>query len=63
MQKQVPNPDGSLKYTNMVDCAQKTIKAEGITRLWAGLPTYIFRIGPHVMITLIASEFLKKKFK
>jgi len=58
-----PRPDGSLPYSGLIDCALKTAKNEGITGFWAGLPTYIFRIAPHVMITLVASEYLKKIFK
>jgi len=38
----------------------KTVKAHGVAGLWVGLPTYIFRISPHVMITLIVSERIKK---
>lgn len=57
------NPDGTMPYNGIIDCAMKTAKNEGITGYWAGLPTYIFRIAPHVMITLVASEMLKKFFK
>lgn len=56
-------PDGKFPYSGLSDCAIKSIKNEGILRLWAGLPTFLFRITPHVMITLVVSEFLKKKFK
>jgi len=38
----------------------KTIAKDGVAGMWVGLPTYIFRIAPHVMITLIVSERLKK---
>jgi solute carrier family 25 oxoglutarate transporter 11 len=37
----------------------KTAKFEGITGFWAGLPTYYFRVGPHAIITLMTSEYLK----
>jgi len=60
MQKQVPNADGSLPYKNIFNAMGQTIKADGIPGLWVGLPTYIFRIAPHVMITFIVSERLKK---
>ena len=63
LQKQVPLEDGTLKYSGLIDCAKQTVAKEGPTRLWAGLPTYIFRIAPHVMITLVASEYLKKLVK
>jgi solute carrier family 25 (mitochondrial oxoglutarate transporter), member 11 len=50
LQKQTKNADGTLPYKNFVDCAMKTAAREGITGFWAGLPTYIVRIAPHVMI-------------
>lgn len=31
----------------------KTAANEGILRFWAGFPTYVFRIAPHVMIVLL----------
>ncbi len=54
----VKNPDGTLPYKNFVDCAMKTAKNEGILRFWAGLPTYIFRIAPHVMIVNLIKKLL-----
>lgn len=54
-------PDGTFQYSGMLDCLMKTAKNEGIRGFWAGLPTYYFRVGPHAMITLIASEWLKRK--
>jgi solute carrier family 25 oxoglutarate transporter 11 len=53
VQKQVPGADGKLPYKNMFDCMQKTAAKEGVKSLWAGLPTFIFRIAPHVMIVSI----------
>lgn len=50
LQKQTKNPDGTLPYKNFVDCAIKTATREGILGFWAGLPTYVVRIAPHVMI-------------
>ena len=38
-----------------MDCALKTAKNESIAGFWAGLPTYIVRIAPHVMIV---SDFI-----
>lgn len=60
LQKMKKNADGSLPYKGFVDCAMKTAGREGITGFWAGLPTYYFRVGPHAIITLLASEFLRK---
>ena len=45
--------DGKLPYKNVPDCFKKSIKAEGITGLWVGFPTFVFRCGPHVVLTLL----------
>lgn len=50
MQKMTKNPDGTFPYKSLLDCAYKTAKNESILGFWAGLPTYIVRIAPHVMI-------------
>ena len=50
MQKMTKNPDGTFPYKSFVDCAVKTAQKEGIQRFWAGFPTYVVRIAPHVMI-------------
>lgn len=60
MQKQKPNPDGTMPYKNFVEGFTKTAAREGVTGLWAGLPTYYFRVGPHAIITLLSLEFYKK---
>jgi len=60
MQKQKPNAEGVLPYKSVPDCFAKTAAKEGITGFWAGLPTYYFRVGPHAIITLLASEQYKK---
>jgi len=60
LQKMKKGPDGKFPYDNMWDCMKKTARNEGITGFWAGLPTYYFRVGPHAMITLLASEYLRR---
>ena len=62
LQKMKAGPDGKYPYAGVFDCAKKTIANEGITGFWAGLPTYYFRVGPHAMITLMASEYLRTLF-
>ena len=52
-----------MPYKSLIDCAVKTATNESIIGFWAGLPTYVLRIAPHVMITLVASEQLKKHLK
>jgi solute carrier family 25 oxoglutarate transporter 11 len=60
LQKMKRLPDGTIPYSGFIDCAMKTATREGITGFWAGLPTYYFRVGPHAIITLMASEYLRK---
>lgn len=50
MQKMTRLPDGTMPYKSLIDCAKKTALNESILGFWAGLPTYIVRIAPHVMI-------------
>lgn len=60
IQKQKPDPvTGKMPFSGSLDCAMAQVRAGGITRLWAGFPTYYFRIAPHAMITLIAQEKVK----
>ena len=53
IQKQKAGPDGVLPYKNIGDCFAKSVAKEGVTGLWAGLPTYYFRVGPHAVIVLL----------
>jgi F0F1-type ATP synthase epsilon subunit len=45
-----------MPYSSLMDCAKKTFAREGITGFWAGLPTYVVRIAPHVMIVKFNDE-------
>lgn len=54
--------NGVLPYNGIVDCMTKTIKNEGVAKLWVGFPTFYIRIGPHVIITLAMNDFLRKIF-
>lgn len=64
IQKMKPDPvTGELPFKGPVDCAMRQVQQGGITRLWAGFPTYYFRIAPHAMITLIAQDQVKKIWK
>lgn len=58
MQKMVPNPDGTLPYNGPIDCAMKTLRHEGPLKFYTGFPTYLIRIGPHVVFTLIFQDTL-----
>ena len=50
LQKMTRKPDGTMPYRSLIDCAIKTAQREGIFGFWAGLPTFMVRICPHVMI-------------
>lgn len=64
IQKMKPDPvTGEMPFKGPVDCAMKQVQTGGITRLWAGFPTYYFRIAPHAMITLIAQDQIKSIWK
>ena len=53
---QAPDLKGVLPYKSMADCAVKTVRNEGYRGLWAGLPTFYFRVGPHAIIALLMLE-------
>lgn len=59
LQRMKANPDGSLPYKGMMDCAMKTIQKEGPLGFYTGFPTYYVRIAPHAMLTLLFSDVLK----
>ena len=58
LQKMTVQADGTMPYNGMLDCAKKTIAREGITGFWAGLPTFIVRISPHIMIVSIFKLYI-----
>ncbi len=55
-------PDGTMPYKSLLDCAFKTAANESIVGFWAGLPTYIVRIAPHVMIVRFLIHYIKIDF-
>uniref|UniRef100_A0A7R9YVR0 Uncharacterized protein n=2 Tax=Chlamydomonas euryale TaxID=1486919 RepID=A0A7R9YVR0_9CHLO len=60
MQKMQPMADGTMPYKNSLDCAMKTLAQEGPLKFYTGFPTYIMRIGPHVVFTLVFVDLLPK---
>ena len=59
LQRMKQLPDGRYPYKGMMDCAVKTISKEGVSGFYTGFPTYYARIAPHVMLSLLFSDFLK----
>jgi solute carrier family 25 oxoglutarate transporter 11 len=63
LQKQRPLPDGKMPFSGMLDCARKTLAAEGPTGFYKGYPTFLLRITPHiVMVWLFMEAFNKSKY-
>jgi hypothetical protein len=60
LQRMGPLPDGTMPYKGVLDCAVKITTREGPLALYTGLPTYIVRIAPYGLITLVATEMLTK---
>ena len=58
LQKMRANPDGSMPYKGFIDCARQVAVKEGPAAFYKGLSTYIVRISPHVIITLITLDYL-----
>lgn len=57
-QRMAKGADGTFPYKNFADCFMKTLSREGFTGFYVGFPTYVTRIAPHVIITLITQDFL-----
>jgi len=58
IQKQKPNPDGTLQYRSSLHCVQRVFTEEGPLAFYRGFWTYYLRIAPHVMITLFTLDAL-----
>ena len=61
-QKMIKGPDGQFPYASFGDCFRKSLKNEGPLGLYVGFPTYVIRIAPHVIITLLTTDFLNSRF-
>ena len=51
---------GKLPYSGNVDCAMKILKHEGVLGFYKGFGTFLIRIGPHVSMTLILLDVMKR---
>lgn len=58
LQDQKIGANGKLPYTGLLDCASKTVSAEGPVALWTGFSAYYMRCAPHAMILLLTVEQL-----
>ena len=55
-----PSPGQTPLYTGMVDCFAKSVKAEGITVLWAGFVPAFVKLAPYSVISLTLVDKLTK---
>lgn len=63
LQKQQPDARGILPYKSAVDCVVKTMQEGGPLRFYTGFGTYLARVVPHAMLTLIAANKIKQIWK
>ena len=64
--KMKPNAQGILPYAGVMDCLLKVVKTEGVLGLWVGLPTFMMKICPHAMTTLLIQDLfiiLSRKYE
>ena len=61
LQKMKPNAEGIYPYAGLIDAFRKTIAVDGVVGLWAGFPTYLVRIAPHAILTLLMADYLRAK--
>lgn len=62
LQKMTKNAEGKNPYNGVMDCLYKTIRKEGVTGLWVGYSTYLFRVAPHSMTALLVLDYLNNRF-
>lgn len=48
----------SESYRGILDCLLKSVRREGVLRLWVGLPVYFIRGTPHSFILLRCQQYL-----
>jgi len=59
IQKMKAGPDGKMPYKGIVDCFVKSVRKEGLSRLWVGFPIFYVRVGTHAMLILLVTDALK----
>jgi solute carrier family 25 oxoglutarate transporter 11 len=61
-QRMAKGTDGKMPYSGFFDCFSKSMAQEGFFGLYVGFWTYVMRIAPHVIITLLTVDHLQSKF-
>ena len=62
MQQMPIAADGTALYSSMSDCFVQSIRAEGMTVLWAGFTPAFIKLAPYSVISLTLADKLTKKF-
>lgn len=62
LQKMKAGPDGRMPYAGFADCVRQIVVKEGPSSFYKGLSTYIVRIAPHSIITLIVLDKINASF-
>ena len=50
-------------YSGTIDCAMKSVKAEGLLALWRGFWPNYARLGPHNVIMFLVIEQVRAAFR
>lgn len=58
MQKMRPDANGVMPYSSFFDASRKIAAKEGLGAFYAGYPTFVIRIAPHITFTWIFMEYL-----
>jgi solute carrier family 25 (mitochondrial oxoglutarate transporter), member 11 len=53
----------SMDYKGIADCLVKSVRREGMLRLWVGFPIYLVRGTPHSFILIRMQQFLSQLWK
>lgn len=61
-QRMVKGPDGKYPYSGFADCFLTSIKREGVLGLYVGLPVFVLRVAPNVIITLLTIDLMHYLF-
>ena len=61
-QRMAKGPDGQYPYSSFSDCFMQTLKNKGFAGYYVGFSTYVVRIAPHAIITLLATDYLNRNF-
>ncbi len=63
MMRQTADANGRMQYRNMFDCAAQIVAKEGPLALWTGLPTFLVRLAPHTIFTLLFMDMLLPRYR